>query len=1017
MKWKLFSVLPGLLLAHAALATDPLYVNPNWAVLNYVLSQNPPPTIDGRNFLTPAFDNEGTFGVTFDVFTASPQYFEAWNMLYYTNNGTMLADSSCSSVGFLESCSLGCGFQFDLLNNGLHSMAGTFYNAGTIDCNSRFDPVPLSSYLGSCLVTATNVVNPGVVNIGQGGLIQFTGQNVDLTGASLNVETPQELSFNTGYTNMNAFGTFGTDTNAEWNPGADLGPNFAYSSWSGGGPYPYGFYVNANPATSYFQFVVTDGGTNWITRAVFIQNTSPNAPYNVFFNGNNSGLGSGEVNIEWIGTSVNPAACNPVANYLYLNNNYVLGAATNNQLVGGVPNNFTFTERGTRTSAGALATAGFYGVFADGAFSNQFAYVNAQFIPASVPTNASSSNPSGALTNLPGRIQISASKELNLALARIIGPNYLSLTSTNQFDGNAGVQIIAPYSDIHLGVTNGSLTVTNLLPQTIPSWSGTVQAWSTRWLTTFSNTVDGINFFTATNDIRVMIVNSRLVPTTTPQVQDLILHATNSLVLCDAINILRSLSIDAQNLTLTTNGCGNGALSLDGELNLESPDILWQSALPNVRNLTNNGAIHTKNLCVFGGPRPANYTNFINHGLIADQGTTIYANNFLSSGIISNGVGSFLLQSLATVLTNGAITAGGDVTITSGSLVTSNLMLQAGRSLTLQVTNFLTDDGVSNGSLWSVGGSAVGGSDSGFNLLLLPTNTAYRNDLLGTTVTDIAPPNKHITNIWAGRDYGVSPAGYTNNMAIGRLILDSRTNASYSLLTFNGTGVSNAIYVDELELLNYASYTNHDLSGNLPALFLNTNQVIYYAQALTAGGGPGGSMTSVAEVLNHKNNDHLRWVWAYAGHFSSTNILYPDGNTYGPFNAALRQSTDIDSDGDGLINAYDSTPFFVPSEVNFTVTPVNRPPPSMRLQWKTIPLATNYIQYRTNLLSPWLPLTNFDHFYYGANVAVTNSAHVNRFVSPQSYPGPVTNVWVFDATTNGQRYYRVLVSPWLTYPF
>jgi hypothetical protein len=380
-------------------------------------------------------------------------------------------------------------------------------------------------------------------------------------------------------------------------------------------------------------------------------------------------------------------------------------------------------------------------------------------------------------------------------------------------------------------------------------------------------------------------------------------------------------------------------------------------------------------------------------------------------------VGSFLLQSLATVLTNGAIIAGGDVTITSGSLVTSNLMLQAGRSLTLQVTNFLTDDGVSNGSLWSVGGSAVGGSDSGFNLLLLPTNTAYRNDLLGTTVTDIAPPNKHITNIWAGRDYGVSPAGYTNNMAIGRLILDSRTNASYSLLTFNGTGVSNAIYVDELELLNYASYTNHDLSGNLPALVFNTNLVIYYAQALTAGGGPGGSMTSVAEVLNHKNNDHLRWVWAYAGHFSSTNILYPDGNTYGPFNAALRQSTDIDSDGDGLINAYDSTPFFVPSEVNFTVTPVNRPPPSMRLQWKTIPLATNYIQYRTNLLSPWLPLTNFDHFYYGANVAVTNSAHVNRFVSPQSYPGPVTNVWVFDATTNGQRYYRVLVSPWLTYPF
>ena len=244
------------------------------------------------------------------------------------------------------------------------------------------------------------------------------------------------------------------------------------------------------------------------------------------------------------------------------------------------------------------------------------------------------------------------------------------------------------------------------------------------------------------------------------------------------------------------------------------------------------------------------YDNFINHGLISDQGTTIYANNFLSSGTISNGAGSFLLQSLTTVLTNGAITAGGDVSITTASLVTSNLVLQAGRKLTLQVTNFLTDNGVlTNGNFWSVGGSAVSGSDSGFNLLLLP-NSTYQCNLLGTTVTNIAPPNKHIINTWAGLDYGASAAGYnTNNVAIGRLILDSRTNASYSQMTFTGTGTSNAMYVDELVLLDYASYTNHDGRGNLPALAFNTNLVIYYAQALAAGAGPGGTMVSVAEKL------------------------------------------------------------------------------------------------------------------------------------------------------------------------
>jgi len=49
MKWKFFSVLPGLMLAHAALATDPLYQND--AVLNYIVPGNPPPNIDATNFV------------------------------------------------------------------------------------------------------------------------------------------------------------------------------------------------------------------------------------------------------------------------------------------------------------------------------------------------------------------------------------------------------------------------------------------------------------------------------------------------------------------------------------------------------------------------------------------------------------------------------------------------------------------------------------------------------------------------------------------------------------------------------------------------------------------------------------------------------------------------------------------------------------------------------------------------------------------------------------------------------
>jgi len=775
-----------------------------------------------------------------------------------------------------------------------------------------------------------------------------------------------------------------------------LTPTTAYSSL------PYIIYLTNS--TAYFKFLSPATNLN-VIRSVFVQNKSPNATYNVYIDtALDSGFGAGTAHVEWVGAVNDPVTCGTTTNYLYLTDDYVLGASTNVFMNNGTPDNFTFVTSPTPLLSGPLAPS--FTSFPSGVITNPYSYFDGQLIVTTTPTNATPTNPGGALTNLPGRIQITASNELNLGLAIISGQNYMSLWAPKQFDGSVGAQIAAPYSDINLGVTNGFLVITNLLESALPNWSGFVAAWSTRWLTTVSNTLDGTNFFTVTNDYRVLIVrSSQLMPVTAPQVQNLRLHATNSLLITDVLNVFGSLFIDAQNLTLTTNGCGNGATSLDGELNLVSSAILWQSALPNVRNLTNNGAIRTKNLAVFGGPPPANYTNFINHGLISDQGSIIYANNFLSSGIISNGVGSFLLEPLTTTLINGSLIAGGDVSITTGSLLVSNLMLQAGRALTLQVTNLLTDTGVTNGNIWVVGSSGVGGSDSGFNLPILPN----LGDLLGTTITNIAPTNKSIINVWAGRDFGVSVNGYTNNVAVGRLFLDALSAPPHSLFTFNGAGASNAMYVDYLELRDQA--TNRDASGsNFTALAISPNMVIYYAQAVIDG-------VSIAEKMDHKNSGHLRWVPQYAGYFSSTNIVYPDGTTNGPFNAALAQSLDIDSNGNGIANGNDPAPFFVSSEVNFTPTLTNRPPPSVRLEWTTVPLATNYIYYRTNLLSPnWLPLTSFNNYYYSANVAVTNSAHANSFVSPQPYPSSATNVWVFDVVTNMPHFYRVMVQPCLTCP-
>ena len=951
MKWPLLCGLLALALARAALAADALYENDG--IVSYPGTTSFPPVIDATNFV-----NNNSFTINFTTLSLVQPFYETSDTVNYTNHGLMMANT---------------GFRFDNQSSstGLRTMSGNFYNPGTISCGSIINDTTASLlFIGysDCLVNATNIVNPGSVDVGVDGLIQFTGQNVDLTRSTLNMEG--------GGANVFGIGVIGLNTNY-WDPSAYLGPNFAESA-----PFPIAPGILYLPnSTAYFDFASPNPSNN-IIRAVFIQDTSvSNVSYNVYFDSAGLGFGGGNATVEWVGSYQNAASGNSFSNYLYLNDNYLLGVATNVSLAAGYPANFTFTASSTPQFTGIIpAPAGFFNVFPSGSITNRYAFANVQLISTTVSTNTI---PNHSITNLPGAIQISASKELNLSFAQITGPNYMSVQSTNQFDGSAGALIQTPYSDINIGVTNGFLTVSNLMEASIPNWSGNVQAWSTRWLALITNSsisvdTNGVattNSFAVTNDFRVEIVASQLTPTTLAQVQDLILHGTNSIVISDAFNIMRTFTADAQNLTLTTNGAGVGATSLDGELNLNSGSIFWQSSLPNLRNLTNNGAIRTFNQANFGSSAQP-YFNFINNGLVSDQGAIIYANNFVSSGTFANGIGSFTLQSLTTTLTNGSLIAGGDISITASSLVTSNLVLQAGRSLTLQATNLLTDTGVTNGSIWSVGAASIG---AGLNLLIKPA----LGDLLGTTITNTAPTNKNVINIWAGADRGSSNSGYTNNAAVGRLILDALGASPGTQFYFSGTGASNAIYVDYLELQDRA--TNRDGSGNVSALVFNTNLVIYYAQAVING-------FSVAEKLNHKNSNHLRWVPTYAGYFSSTNIVNPDGTT-NTVNTALAQSTTIDSDGDGIVNANDPTPFFVSGNVNFTATLTNVPPLKVRLQWQTMPDATNYVFYKTNLLAAnWLVLTNF--------------------ITPPAPPyAPITTNVLDSVNPAVQNFYRVRVDP------
>lgn len=997
MSWRMLCALIGLAWAGSAQATDPLYQNISASY--YTVPGSPPPVLD-----VTAFDNENVFSVSYSAYSANPVLYETWNTLYYTNNGTMIANSPFDTNNFTTS--FGCGYQFDRQTTGAipHNTAGTFFNPGTIRCNSTNDGNNIFNFnlggftftflvnaVGACVVNATNIINSGTINAGPDGLIQMNCQKADLSFGTLMLETPLTsgsllaFNFTTAQTPANISASGAVGTGSGWIPNTNLGPTYATSSIPN--------QVSLSNSTPYVQ-VVNVGPTNRIVRAVFIANKSPNVPYNVYFGQpTNPAVGPGGGTIEWTGIYQDPATCLYLTNYLYLNDFYELVATTNIFINNGIPNNFTFTESSTPLMPGAVqAVSGFPIPFQPTTPINpQYAYVTAQLRSSSVATNASVRNPSGALTNLPGKIMITASNRLNLANVQISGENYLSLIAPNQFEGSQDSHIEAPYADINLGVTNGRLNVANLIAAGVATLSGNLQAWSGEWID--SDTNSGV-----TTDYRVVIVSSQLAPLSQSWIQSLRLHATNSLVINDVMNVYRTLDIDAQRLTLATNTCGNGFTSFAGELNWYNTLTFGPTQIPNVLWLTNSGAIRALNDAIFG-TTALRYAAFINNGLIADNGTVIWTTNFVNTGSITNGSGAFTLSAQTAAMTNGSVYANGNVSLTTTSLSITNEIIRAGRSLTILATNLLTDGalpggnacggGLSNGNFWVVGSLANTGD--GFSLPVKP----LMGDLLGTTITNIAPGNKSIVDLWAGLDRGASVTGFSNNAAIGHLVLDAFGSApSNGRFTFNGADVisGNAIYVDEIEFRDYS--TNKDANFNMQGITFNPNLVIYFAQAII-------NNQSVAEKLDKKNTNgaatHFRWVPSYAGIFSGTNLVYPDGTT-NCVNAALAQSTSIDSDGDGIPNATDPTPFFVASQINFNLTVTNIPPRFARLTWTTPTGGTNTVYYKTNLLSPtWLVLTNF--------------------ASPQIYPAPPTTVKVLDPVgTNGTRFYRVSVLPWLTYP-
>lgn len=589
-----------------------------------------------------------------------------------------------------------------------------------------------------------------------------------------------------------------------------------------------------------------------------------------------------------------------------------------------------------------------------------------------------SSSESGVIpfnvTNLPGRVEI-IGDTVNLDQTRIRAESAL-IVKANNLTSNRLAQVDAPVVNFDVGSREPSLVISNLAPTFVRRLSGGLAAWSAVWENT-ETVQTGTTVSTNTVIFHVLIVESFLRSQVPVTVNEFAVRATN-VVIHDALSIGSTFKVE-----------GNGVHFVNG-LTLPFGTDLSAATLVNVRNFTNDGVINVAGLQSLGADRTLSYSNYVNRGTNTAATVEIRTRNFENAGLLQANGGLMSIDAINAslvgpplVVSNNLVTnifffpgfgfftnitgtseivrqppqidGASDVLIRVRDFVTSNSVINAG-TLVLSVTNLLNDSGRDATNLWSVTG--------GFNFARKPAS----GDLSGTELRSTVARLAQVSHYSSATNAGNSSAGFTNNLALSKLILDGGQS---SFFRFHGNGTSNAIYVDFLELQNYATNFNSVVS-------FDPNITIYFANANVP-----------ASKLDGAAGGGFRWVSSHAGPLSSTNIAYPSGSNF-TFNIALVQSKDLDSDGDGIVNADDETPIYVAESAVLSVSLAAAPDLRAVLSWNALAYSSNYLEFKASASDTnWQVLTNFH-------------------MGPLTWP-----VWVDDPInpTGATRVYRLRVDP------
>ncbi len=917
-----------------------------------------PPQINATNVV-----NNGTININ------TLAEFQTSNTQNYTNRGSMTG-------------SIGWKLHHAPTGTGQAKAAATFHNhpgASLVANDEIFLLPPASSRL---TISATNIINEGLFSVGSRGLMILNGTNVNMRRGGIQVaplagegtaETVDGSQFFPDVGIIDNYWGVGTDTinTANILSRAVVGN---VTNWQAISPIHtvqalFGLQLQtvvfANPAIPFvritngpiFNLTITnDIGeptnfplvTNFVIQAAFVGVANTNIgvqarftpspqPTNVF----------NSISVELASTISNSVTLQEDRMALYIVDRLTSG--TNLSLSANIdvyPTTFRpapyLVSRippiqfltGNAPNANALLTTNLLYDSATFTNANASALYAGYSFTADRLADQQPTIPAASLTNIPGRIEIHATSALNLERTRLRSDGLVTIKGKHLISStNANVDAFNLRYD--LGSTNGTLRIQNLAKATVDRFGGICNMWSGTWSNSASFVITN-NYAPDTNDppvyvpapitntitfaFHVLIVDADLTIPVPVTMLDFIARGTNVFI-ADPLTITNHFFTDAQRLSIEGPA---------GAIQLANGVPNWTiNQSPNLRYVTNHGNIVVQNEARFGYDAAYPATSLIS---FVNKSNLTAAGIFVTSAYFENGgsINSDSVLSLNTVsgrFENGQSFTGSDLLVHAHDFKLRNTTNQSLGVLSFVITNSFFDNGPFESN-------RVVCTDGFHVQFATPSGKPVVGDLLGTSFETAAPQFASIQHTWPGDDRGPEVAGYTNNLALGRLVLSSGFDSE---LVFAGTGTSNALYVD------FLSFQGIDLASLETALVVAPNLVIYFADS-----------NLPVEQLDGMLGGRLRWVRNYAGAYSSIDLLV-NGNVI-KVNRGLRQSLIIDSDGDGLANGFDASPFD-PAVLNLTV--MSGSPLTLALDWHAAASTVYKVEYTTNNAQSWQVLKHY----------------------------------------------------------